>query len=42
MNGVVAGALDQLAYEGREILVKKKPQALVRSGSSRSETASAA
>jgi hypothetical protein len=42
MEGVVSRAAEQLVEAGREVFVEQEPQALVRSGSSRSVTASAA
>ena len=39
---VVAGDVEELGEERRQVLVEKKPHALVRSGNSRSVTASAA
>ena len=42
MEGVVSRAAEQLAEAGREVFVAQEPHTLVRSGSSRSVTASAA
>jgi hypothetical protein len=42
MDGVVSRGPEKLAEQGREVFVEQEPQALVRRGNSRSDTAAAA